>query len=76
MKTRAPVPALWLVGLAAATAAQTAVAQAHGTVAPRALVNLAQPDANLVFAASNDYQPGEVPLMEAQIRHQGRGHGR
>ena len=47
-----------------------------GTVAPRALVNLAQPDANLVFAGSLEYQPGDVTMMEAQIRHEGRGHGR
>ena len=48
----------------------------YGAVAPRALVNLAQPDANLVFGASPEYQPGDVTLMEAQIRHEGRGHGR
>lgn len=47
-----------------------------GVVTPRALVNLAQPDANLVFAGSPEYQPGEVTLMEAQIRHEGRGHAR
>lgn len=58
------------------TVAQAATSQAYGTVAPRALVNLAQPDANLVFAASPDFQPGEVTLMEAQIRHEGPGHGR
>lgn len=48
----------------------------YGAVAPRALVNLAQPDANLVFAGSPEYQPGDVTLMEAQIRHQGRSHVR
>ena len=48
----------------------------YGTVVPRALVNLAQPDAHLVFAGSPEYQPGDVTLMEAQIRHEGRGHGR
>ena len=47
-----------------------------GAVVPRALVNLAQPDPNLVFAGSPEYQPGDVTLMEAQIRHQGRGHAR
>ncbi len=56
--------------------AQASTAQTYGIVAPRALVNLAQPDANLVFAASHDFQPGEVTLMEAQIRHEGPGHGR
>ena len=49
---------------------------AYGTVAPRALVNLAQPDTHLVFAGSPEYQPGDVTLMEAQIRHEGRSHGR
>ena len=48
----------------------------YGVVAPRALVNLAQPDAHLVFAASPEYQPGDLTLMEALIRHEGRGHGR
>lgn len=47
-----------------------------GTVTPRALVNLSQPDANVAFAASADYQPGEITLMEARIRHESRGHGR
>ena len=51
-------------------------AGAHGTVAPRALVNLVQRDAHLVFAGSPDYKPGEVTLMETQIRHETRGHGR
>ncbi len=57
----------------------TQVAQAtrsFGTVTPRALVNLAQPDPHVAFAGSADYQPGEVTLMEAQIRHEARGHGR
>jgi hypothetical protein len=57
----------------------TQVAQAtrsFGTVTPRALVNLAQPDPNVAFAATADYKPGEVTLMEAQIRHEARGHGR
>ena len=60
----------------AAPVLQSANAGRYGAVAPRALVNLAQPDANLVFAGSTEYQPGEVTLMEAQIRHEGRGHGR
>ena len=51
-------------------------AGAYGTVVPRALVNLTQPDTHLVFAGSPEYQPGDVTLMEAQIRHEGRGHGR
>jgi hypothetical protein len=46
---------------------------AYGTVAPRALVNLAQPDATMVFAGSTEYQPGEVTAMEARIRHEARG---
>lgn len=60
----------------AATALQTASAQPYGSVAPRALVNMAQPDANLAIAGSNEFQPGEVTLMEAQIRHESRDHGR
>lgn len=59
-----------------APALQSASAQAYGTVAPRALVNLTQPDSNLVFAGSNEFQPGEVTLMEALIRHEGRGNAR
>ena len=55
---------------------QTATASGYGSVAPRALVNLAQPDSTLAFAGSDDYQPGEVTLMEAQIRHEGRSNGR
>jgi hypothetical protein len=59
------------------TATQVAQAtRSFGTVTPRALVNLAQPDPNVAFAASADYKPGEVTLMEAQIRHEARGHGR
>lgn len=65
-----------LPACAAQPLARVANAQAYGTVTPRALVNLAQPDANLVFAASSEYQPGEVTLMEAQIRHEGRANGR
>ena len=48
----------------------------YGAVAPRALVNLTQPDAHLVFAGSPEYQPGDVTVMEAQIRHEGRSHAR
>ena len=55
---------------------QAAAASGYGRVAPRALVNLAQPDSTLAFAGSDDYKPGEVTLMEAQIRHEGRSHGR
>ena len=63
---------------ACATAAvqQTTLSRALGVVAPRALVNLSQPDTHLAFAGSNDYQPGEVTLMEAQIRHEGKTHAR
>ena len=63
-----------LPACAGSPALQTASAQTQGAIAPRALVNLAQPDSNLVFAGSNEYQPGEVTLMEAQIRHEGRSH--
>lgn len=58
------------------TLAQASATRAWGAVRPRALVNLTQPDSHLAFAGSNEYQPGEVTLMEAQIRHEGRGHGR
>jgi hypothetical protein len=60
-----PVPPRGAAQMAQAT-------RSFGTVAPRALVNLAQPDPNVAFAASADYQPGEVTLMEAQIRHEAR----
>jgi len=49
---------------------QTASAGDYGAVAPRALVNLAQPDATMVFASSTDYQAGDVTLMEATLRHE------
>jgi len=57
------------------------ITQAHGTaslgtVAPRALVNLAQTDAHVAIAGSTEYQPGDVTLMEALIRHESRGHAR
>jgi hypothetical protein len=59
------------------SATQTAQAtRSFGTVAPRALVNLAQPDPHVAFAASAQYQPGEVTLMEAQIRHEARQEAR
>jgi hypothetical protein len=45
-----------------------------GTVAPRALVNLTQTDAHVAIAGSTDYQPGDVTLMEATIRHESRAH--
>ena len=54
----------------------TSATRALGVVKPRALLNLSQPDSHLAFAGSNEYQPGEVTVMEAQIRHQGRIHGR
>ena len=56
--------------------APAAGSRALGTVRARALVNLNQLDSHLAFAGSNEYQPGEVTLMEAQIRHEGRLHGR
>ena len=56
--------------------AQASTTRALGVVRPRALVNLTQPDSHLAFAGSNEYQPGEVTVMEAQIRHEGSGHGR
>lgn len=51
-------------------------ARSFGVVTPRTLVNLTQPDTHLAFAGSSDYQPGEVTLMEAQIRHEANSHGR
>ena len=47
-----------------------------GKVTPRALVNLAQTNAHVAIAGSTDYQPGDVTLMEALIRHESRGHAR
>lgn len=49
---------------------------ALGTVTPRALVNLAQADSHVAVAGSSDYQPGEVTLMEALIRHESPSHAR
>ena len=65
-----------LPACATAPVQQTTLSRALGVVAPRALVNLSQPDAHLAFAGSHDYQPGEVTLMEAQIRHEGKPHVR
>lgn len=48
----------------------------YGTVTPRALVNLAQADAHVAIAGSADYQPGDLTLMEALIRHESPSHGR
>lgn len=48
------------------------VAAGYGSVTPRALVNLAQPDATMAFAGSTEYQPGEVTAMEALIHHEPR----
>ena len=62
--------------VAAPQLAQAPGNRALGVVRPRTLVNLTQPDNHLAFAGSNEYQPGEVTLMEAQIRHEGRPHGR
>ncbi|GEM_PF-1865055 len=59
-----------------AQTAQGGSSRSFGVVTPRTLVNLTQPDRHLAFAGSNEYQPGEVTLMEAQIRHEGRNHGR
>jgi hypothetical protein len=56
----------------ATPALQTAQAKPLGTVAPRALVNLAQPDTTMVFAGASDYQTGEVTVMDAVIRHVAR----
>jgi hypothetical protein len=55
---------------------QTASAGAYGTVTPRALVNLSQPDATMVFAGARDYQPGELTQMDALIRHERPQDGR
>jgi hypothetical protein len=62
--------------VATASSGNAGATRALGVVRPRALVNLTQPDSHLAFAGSNEYQPGEVTLMEAQIRHEGRSHGR
>lgn len=51
-------------------------ARSFGVVTPRTLVNLTQPDSHLAFAGTSEYQPGELTVMEAQIRHEGRSHGR
>jgi hypothetical protein len=59
-----------------APAQQVAGSPHLGTVSPRAMVNLAQPDAHVALAGSTDYQPGDVTLMEAHIRHESRGHAR
>jgi hypothetical protein len=61
---------------AAAPLAQAPRPGSWGTVAPRALVNLAQTDAHVAIAGSTDYQPGDVTLMEALIRHESRSHAR
>jgi hypothetical protein len=60
-------------GSAPVRQASTTQGRSLGAVTPRALVNLTQPDRHLAFAGSNEYQPGEVTLMEAQIRHEGHG---
>jgi hypothetical protein len=44
-------------------------ATAYGTVKPRALVNLDQPDATMVFAGASGFKPGDVTMLEARIRH-------
>jgi hypothetical protein len=62
-------------GTAPVQLASTTPGRSLGVVTPRALVNLAQPDSHLAFAGSTDYQPGEVTLMEAQIRNEGHGRG-
>jgi hypothetical protein len=57
-------------------AAARPVAGGYGSVVPRALVNLAQPDATMAFAGASDYRPGEMTLMEARIRHEARSNAR
>ncbi|MGC4079630.1 MAG: hypothetical protein QM702_21815 [Rubrivivax sp.] len=47
-------------------------AAASGAVTPRAMVNLEQPDNTMAFAGSADFQPEDVTLVEAQIRHEPR----
>ena len=49
---------------------------AYGTVTPRALIPFIQPDATMVFAGAASYQTGEVTLLQATIRHEGRSSGR
>ncbi len=65
-----------LPACAATPMAQVARPGTLGTVTPRALVNLAQTDAHVAIAGSTDYQPGDVTLMEALIRHESRSHAR
>jgi hypothetical protein len=57
-------------------ALHTADSGGYGVVSPRAMEHLSQPDAHLAFAGINNYQPGEVTMMEAQIRHERPVHGR
>ncbi len=51
-------------------------AAAYGTVTPRALIQFNQPDASMVFAGTENFKAGEVTLLEARIRHEGRPGGR
>jgi hypothetical protein len=44
-------------------------AAAYGAVAPRALINLNQPDTTMVFAGASTFKAGDVTLLEARIRH-------
>lgn len=60
----------------AAMVAQGSRPDSLGTVAPRALVNLAQTNAHVAIAGSTDYQPGDVTLMEALIRHESSSRAR
>ena len=41
----------------------------YGTVRPRALIDLRQPDTTMVFAGASTFSPGDVTLLEAPIRH-------
>ena len=50
-------------------------AAALGTIQPRTLVNLAQPDTTVAFMAVQDYRMNEVTLAVARIKHESAGHG-
>lgn len=49
--------------------ADAGTAAAYGAVKPRALVDLLQPDPTMVFAGASSFNPGDVTLLEARIRH-------
>lgn len=72
------LPACPRTGAAAPEAAGSSAApgRSWGTISPRALVPMNQPDQHLALAGSRDWRPGDVTLMEARIRHEGRAQHR